>query len=424
MKITDVRTVLLTGPSTNDPFFREARKFRSASIIEIETDAGVIGLGESYAGYFCPDLVPHVVDFYKPILLGQNVDDVPMLWNRMNTCGTFWGRVGLGSIVLCGIEAALWDLKGKIENKPVYELLGGLKHDSLDCYATGGPSNWPIEKLLKKVAHYLDCGFRAVKIGAGYFDVASGKHLGHTDPQEAADFESKKLRTIRETFGNSVGVALDGHMNDKRPEDMWSRQTALAVCKACEPFGLIFLEEAFPYRNARDYAWLRTQTSVPIAGGECLTSMVEWTTYLDAGSFSLGQPDAALTSGLHQVVLIAKELEKQGSQIALHAWGAGPALMQNIHVGFACRNTKILELPPDPGPLHTAIYRDSLRMQDGRALAPTAPGLGITLDAETKARYSYIPGSGEIVSVPGKMQHDAELLAKFGDRLTGGGNRQ
>jgi galactonate dehydratase len=410
MKITDVRTILLTGPSTNDPFFRESRKLRSAAIIEIETDGGMIGVGETYAGYFCPEIVPSVVEFFKPILVGQTPDDIPLLWTRMNTCATFWARVGLGSIVICGIEAALWDLKGKVEGKPVYELLGGLKHESLPCYATGGPSNWPMEKLLKKIGHYRECGFNAVKLGAGYFD-DSRRHLGHTDPKEAADFESAKLRKVRETFGESMGIALDAHMNDKPPEEMWSRDTAAAVANACEPYGLLFLEEALPYRNAKDYAWLRSKTNVPIAGGECLTSLIEWQTYLDAGSFGLGQPDASFTSGLHQVVLIAGAMEKAGCQIAPHAWGAGASLMQNVHVGFACANTRILELPPDPGPLHTELYRTSLRLVDGKVLPPNQPGLGITLDNATKAKYPFIPGSGEIVGVPGKTQNDDALVA-------------
>lgn len=118
MTISDVRTVLLIGPSTNGPFFRESRKLRSAAFIEIEDDAGLIGVGETYAGYFCPELVPGVVEFYKLVLLGQTVDDVPLLWSRMYTCGTFWGRVCLGAIVLAGIESALWDIKGRLEGRP------------------------------------------------------------------------------------------------------------------------------------------------------------------------------------------------------------------------------------------------------------------------------------------------------------------
>ena len=106
MKITDVRTTLLTGPCTNDPFLREARKRRSAAFIEVITEGRHIGIGETYAGYFCPEAVPAIVEFFKPILIGQTVDDIPELWRRMYHCGNFWCRVGLGVSVLNGIEAA------------------------------------------------------------------------------------------------------------------------------------------------------------------------------------------------------------------------------------------------------------------------------------------------------------------------------
>ena len=167
MKITEVKTVLLTGPSTNDPFLREARQRRSAAFIEIHTDSELVGLGETYAGYFCPELIPGVVDFFKPILVGQTVENIRELWNRMYHCENFWCRVGLGTIVLSGIEAALWDLKGKMTGLPVYELLGGLKHEKLLCYATGGPSNYPKDRLAAKMDYYLSLGFRAFKLGAG-----------------------------------------------------------------------------------------------------------------------------------------------------------------------------------------------------------------------------------------------------------------
>ena len=87
MKITGVRTTLLTGPSTNDRFLREARKRRSAAFIEIDTDAGITGIGETYAGYFCPEVVPSIVDFFAPILTGQDPSAVDELWQRMYDCG-------------------------------------------------------------------------------------------------------------------------------------------------------------------------------------------------------------------------------------------------------------------------------------------------------------------------------------------------
>src|SRR5258708_7241462 len=133
VKITDVRTVLLTGPSTGDPFLREIRKRRSMAFIEIITDTEHIGLGETYAGYFLPEAVPQVVEFFRPILIGQTVDDIPGLWQRMYHCGNFWGRVGIGASILGGIDAALWDLKGKLERVPVYQLLGGSHYERLPC---------------------------------------------------------------------------------------------------------------------------------------------------------------------------------------------------------------------------------------------------------------------------------------------------
>src|SRR6478735_1000312 len=205
MKITDVQTILLTGPSTNDPVFREARARRSAAFIEITTDSGPTGLGETYAGYFCPEAVPPIVDFFGPILIGQSVGNIGELWQRMYHCGNYWCRTGLGLAVINGIEAALWDLRGKLEQKPVYELLGGARHDSLRCYATGGPSIYPLSRLAEKVEHYLSFGFLGFKVGAGAYTTDRG-FFAPTEPKAAADFEAEKLAFLRRRFGEGVTI--------------------------------------------------------------------------------------------------------------------------------------------------------------------------------------------------------------------------
>jgi L-alanine-DL-glutamate epimerase-like enolase superfamily enzyme len=93
----------------------------------------------------------------------------------------------------------------------------------------------------------------------------------------------------------------------------------------------------------------------------------------------------------------------QNGRVASHAWGAGAAVMQNIHAAFATPSTLILEMPPAAGPLHTEVWGDSLQMVDGMIEAPTAPGLGVTLSEELKERYRFVPGVQEFVSVPGKV---------------------
>ena len=92
IKITAVTTTLLTGPSTNDRFLREARRLRSAAFIEIHTDSGLTGIGETYAGYFCPEAIPPLVEFYAPILIGSDAS-IAELYERMVKCGNYWSRV-------------------------------------------------------------------------------------------------------------------------------------------------------------------------------------------------------------------------------------------------------------------------------------------------------------------------------------------
>ena len=100
---------------------------------------------------------------------------------------------------------------------------------------------------------------------------------------------------------------------------------------------------------------------------------------------------------------VARLFEKDGKQIATHSWGAGGSLMQNLHCGFAANNTRILEVAPNFGPLHTETVEGSFVMDNGFVLRPETPGLGIRLTDATKNRYPFVPGSGEFNSVPGKV---------------------
>ena len=404
MKITDVQTVLLTGPSSNDRFLLEARKRRSAAFIEIHTDTELTGIGETYAGYFCPETVPSIVDFFRPILAGQSPDDIDVLWERMYRCGKFWCRVGLGTSVLSGIEAALWDLKGKMLGVPVYKLLGGLKHDKLPGYATGGPSNYPQNRLAEKIDYYRSLGFAGLKLGVGAYSQETGWRLA-SEPAEAADFEANKLEFVRRHAGSDLRVMLDAHMDNTR-EVTWDLRTALAVAKAVAPYDLFFLEEPLPYTDPWGYAEIARATTVPIAGGECLTAEYEWRVFAECDAFDIGQPDASFTGGLREFMKVAAMLEKRGRGIATHAWGAGGSLMQNIQCGFAAPNTRILEIAPDYAGLHAEVIDGSFTMRDGYVLPPDKPGLGIVLTDQTKNRYPFVPGSGEFNSVPGKILRD------------------
>jgi len=403
MKITDVRTTLLTGPCTNDPFCLECRKRRSAAFIEVFTDGDLVGIGETYGGYFCPELIPAAVDLYKPILIGRTVDDIDQIWRDMYHCENFWGRVGLGPIVISGIDCALWDLKGKTRGVPVYELLGGRKHDSLLGYASGGPSNYPMDRLAEKLDHYTQLGFRAVKLSSG--GLRDGQEIGPEELSAIVDWEADKLQFVRAHVGPDFDILMDGHMGN-RPDKLWDFEIAQAVMKVLEPFDLFLFEEALHYTNPWGYAELRKGTTIPIAGGECLTGEYEWQVYIEQDCFDIGQPDAAFTGGLTTFMKVAAMLESRDMKVATHSWAAGGGFMQNIHAGFATANTVILEIAPDYGPLHSEVIGDSFIFRDGRVHPPQKPGLGIELTDDTRRRFPFVPGSGEFNSVPGKILTD------------------
>lgn len=404
MRITDVRTVLLTGPSTDDPYTVGTKRLRTAAFVEIHTDTPHVGIGETYLGYFFPEIVPLAVEYLKPILVNADTFDIYTLCRRMRECCIFWGRVGVGPAVISGIEAALWDLRGKLLGLPVYELLGGQCHEQLLGYASGGTIDWPrdAEALTAELDFYLGLGFRAIKIAVGFFDEETKASIAVTSPSAVAELVASQVKLMRNHVGKDVRLLLDAHQGFQQGEEQWSVATATAVLKAVEPYDISFFEEPLPYIDPRAYGGLSRSTTVPVAGGEQLTTVEEFRQFADHGAFVIAQPDASWVS-MSDFVQVGQLFASRNGWVASHCWGAGAAVMQNVHASFATPNAVMMEMPPAAGALHRELWGDSLQVVDGMVLPPAAPGLGVTLTDELKARYPYIPGAEEFVSVPGKV---------------------
>ena len=402
VRITSVEAVLLTGPSSNDQWITVTKQRRSAGFVEIRTDAGLVGVGETYAGYFAPELIPHVVDYVRPILLAAEGLDVPVLSHRMRRCLGYWARVGVGAAILSGVEAALWDLAGKAEGVPVYELLGGRRHDRLPAYATGGPSLLPLDSFRRKLDRYVELGFTALKVATGYLSLDGQPGPVARSTEDAVQIELDKLDLMRAQLGPRIGIALDGHMGHRDGVDRWTPEIAAAALHAMAGFDLLFFEEPLPYDDPDEYAALREMSPIPVAGGEQLTTVEEFRIWNDRGAFAIAQPDAAWL-GLEGFVAVGEQAAAQNAKVASHSWSAGAGAMQNLHAAFATTATVIIEALPDPGPLHTAIWGDNLVMQDGFVLPPQAPGLGVGLSDDTKNQFPFVPGVEEFSSVPGKI---------------------
>ena len=354
VRIVDVRTVLLTGPCTHDPWLSVFKQSRSAAFVEIETDAGVVGLGETYAGYFFPESVPLVVDYLRadparrrrrrPGRLrparGRRPDAhlLPVLGPRRARRRRCWPASRAPSGTSSARCAAFPSIGCSRPESPT----------SLPAYATGGPSPWPADDLLRKVEFYLGLGFRAVKLSSGYLDSATRDEVPTNGVQAAVDTEAGKATLLRDTFGAEAGLLLDGHMGHREGPQRWDVETAGAVLHALEPFGLTFFEEPLRYDDVAGYAELTRGTTIPVAGGEQLATVGEFGAFADRDAFAVAQPDAAWL-GIDGFVQVAAQFGQNGRQVAPHAWSGGVGVMQNVHAAFAFRTRSSSKSRRQPG---------------------------------------------------------------------------
>jgi hypothetical protein len=248
MKITNVQSVLVTARWVDDPSF--PKSLHAAALIHVTTDAGIDGWGEATLGYFAPETVEPIVNYFKPIVIGRDPLDIAALEAALLSDGMWWARSGAGRSVISGIETALWDLKGKALNVPVYQLLGGLARERIPVYASGGPSMWPIEQNVRKVEFYRTLGHTTAKLSTGLYEwnaaeTAGGqRRLKHVDLPHAQRVDKlvEALEAVRSKLGADMDLAVDGHQGGV-PHPI-SVVDAVAFAAALEPFGLSLLRGA------------------------------------------------------------------------------------------------------------------------------------------------------------------------------------
>lgn len=379
MRITDVRPVLLTHPYGTG---LEGR--RSACFVEVETDAGITGVGETYAGVYVPEVAATIVGMFKPLLVGQDPTSPEGVYRMVYRATSYFGRVGLTVMVLSGIENALWDIAGQARGVPVHALLGGAVHDELPVYGSGGPFTMTIPELVEQAAETKRRGLRGFKIRVNFF-------------RYQPEVEVERVAAVREVLGPDMALAIDAVQNyNPRP---WSVKEAARMLRMLEPSNLAWAEEMLPPFDPEPYAELRRGTSTPISGGEGLTTAAQCEQWLRAGAFDLLQPDATIIGGIGEARRACEAAAARSIPVAVHVWGSAPTLAANIHVAFATPNCIWVEHPVLGNPLESELFVEPLVIRDGHVQPPTAPGLGIRLTADVRAKYPFVPGSGSVFGV-------------------------
>jgi galactonate dehydratase len=343
----------------------------------IETDTGIVGWGEPVVEGRAATVRAAVHEF-ESLLIGRDPLRIEDLWQVM-TKGTFYRGGPVLSSAVAGIDQALWDIAGKYRNAPVHELLGGPVRDRIRMYGwVGGDS--PSE-LTDAVQRQVDAGLTAIKMNV------SGRMAPIAGPRDIAEAVAR-AEAAREVLGPARDLAIDFHGRA-------SKANARRLVKELEPVSPMFVEEPLVPEHGHLLGELCQFSAVPIATGERLFSRTDFLPVLQAG-IAVAQPDLSHAGGISESRRIAALAETFGALLAPHCPLGPIALAACLQVDLATPNFLIQEQSLG---IHYNVGSDLLdylvdpsvfTFRDGYLLAPTAPGLGITVDEAAVRRADEI----------------------------------
>ncbi len=374
MRIKQIETFILADQLSESFFFSQwSYSERQICIVKISTDSGLVGWGE---GYGPASIIEAGIKHLTPMLLGQNALEQERLWFDMYRKTLDFARRGVLVASISAIDIALWDLKGKAFAQPVSVLLGGQQRNRVMPYATGlyfSNSDKLASDLATEATSYVDQGFKAIKMKVG---LSIRTDLEHVE-------------AVRAMIGEDIKLMVDAN-------HAYSLREAIELAHLIEPYDISWFEEPISPEFYDQYSELRSNTSIPIAGGECEYLRYGHHQLLKNKSVDILQIDICSAGGLTEAKRVATLASTYGVEIVPHTWGTGIAFHAAMHF--------IANLEPIPGRLMSpdfyieydrtengireALTSPPIDMQEGYIKVPTGPGLGIEVNEEAIQKFS------------------------------------
>jgi D-galactarolactone cycloisomerase len=375
MIITGVRTHVLEA-RLSQPFAYSRAWYdtRTAMVVEIETDAGLIGWGECYGP---ARMTAAVVQSVAPWLIGEDPLRTDYVWQMIYARLRDHGQKGVVIEGLSGIDIALWDIKGKHFGVPAHLLLGGPLRAEVQTYATGlyrRKSGDPLRYLAKEAAGYVIEGFKAVKLKVGF----------------GVEEDAAVTRAVREAIGPDVGLMVDAN-------HAYDAVAAIRLGRMIEPYNIEWFEEPVPPEDVAGYRAVKAALSIPVAGGECEFTRFGFRDLLVSRAIDIIQPDTCAAGGLSECKKIADMAEAFGVRYNPHVWGTGIAIAASLQLlAVLPAHTPVSLAPIQPmlefdrteHPIRQSLLVHPIEHASGIVRVPDGPGLGIEVDRDALARFT------------------------------------
>ena len=363
MKITDIRTIFV------DRYL----------FVQVYTDEGIVGLGESGAwGYL--EASAGAVETFKRYLIGQNPLLIEHHWQYLYRWSHFRGAAIMGA--LSAIDIALWDIAGKYFGVPVYQLLGGKTRDKARVYYhVFGDTK---EKLIQGCRDAKAQGFTAVGHLTPFLDEDHSIPFFKTHVDKIRD-AIDTVAAYREAVGREVDLCIEIHRRLTPAE-------AIVLARGIEEYHPFFYEDPILPDNFDAMALVAQNIHIPIATGERLHTIHEFQALLRRGAVQYVRPDVCMAGGISHCKKIAALAEAHHVGVVPHNPLSPVSTAACIQLAACIPNFTLQEYPLGENvPPKSEIVKSTLRLEDGFLIIPDAPGIGVELAEDAAERYPYRP---------------------------------
>lgn len=388
MKIVEVRTIPLLY-RCDTPFASAAGMItaRHALLVEIETDTGLVGLGEAgSAGGPLASTQVVVEQELAPLLLGEDPLRIEYLWQKMFQRSRQHGRRGIVMHAISGLDIALWDLAGKVARLPLYRLFGAYR-DRVEAYFSGGfyQEGKDMAGLVAEAERAVAQGYRGMKMKIGR-NPSTQSNLrqmlaAHEQCVVSLEEDVARVAAVRQTLGPEAKLMVDVNC-------AWSPALAIQMGKALEPYRPYWIEEPVATDDVRGSAEVARALGTAIAGYETEVGLYGFRELIVQGAVDIVQPDVVWAGGFTECRRIAALAHAYNLMVAPHAFSSAILLVASMHLLASIPNGLVLEFDQNPHGLRDELLKEPVRVDaDGMVTLPERPGLGIELDPATLARY-------------------------------------
>lgn len=386
MKITDAR-VIVTCPGRNYVLYK------------IITDEGVYGVGDGTLNGRELAVAELLEKHITPLLIGRDPGLIEDTWQMLYR-GAYWRGGPVQNTALSAVDMALWDIKGKVCNQPVYSLLGGRTRIGAFCYTHCGGSDFPaVEQAVQEA---LERGFKAVRVQVAFGGVTSTYGQGGAKEAALATWGDatypmeeiwepapylltlpRLLEFIRTKVGDGIEILHDVH-------ERLTPNQASRLMKEIEPYHLFFLEDPLRPEHKASLQLLRQSSTTPIAMGELYSSLWECVQPITEQTIDYIRCDLAHVGGITAARKIAALGEPFSVQTAWHGPGDASPITHaaTVHVDVSIPNFGIQEMVFFPEIVQEVIPGGPV-FEDGYLKVSNAPGLGTDVNESVAARYPY-----------------------------------